>query len=67
MITYDNFEKIILDEKEYNPLREFQEIIDLIRMKCKLYLEKYGGELIEKENSIVYNLPLSCEDAAAKI
>jgi hypothetical protein len=43
VIIYQNFEKIILEGKEYHPLRNFKEVLDTIRMKAKLYLQAYGG------------------------
>lgn len=37
-LIFDSFEKVILDGKEYHPLRKFKEAIELFRMKSKLYL-----------------------------
>jgi len=36
VIVYNNFKNIIIEHNEYHPLRKFEEIIDLFRMKLKL-------------------------------
>ena len=36
-------------------------------MKSKLYLEKYGGEITEREASFIYNLPEGREEWALKV
>jgi hypothetical protein len=67
VIVYDNFEKVILEGVEYHPLRKFRESLETIRMKSKLYLQSYGGEIVEKENSIIYHLPAGKEEWGTKI
>lgn len=36
-------------------------------MKSKIYKEMYGGEIVERENSLMYFLPADKSDVALKI
>lgn len=42
-LIYSNFEKVVLEGREYHPLRRFREMLDLFRMKARLYLQNFGG------------------------
>ena len=57
----------MLEGKEHEPLRKFQAALELLHLKAKLYLEKYGGDIVEREASFVYNLPEGREEWAGKI
>lgn len=67
IFVYQNFEKIRLEGKEYSPLRSFWEIIDHLKLKSQYYKETYGGELFERESSLMYYVPEGKTTLAQKI